>query len=784
ETAEEQEPQPYAVAPAAAAELIADLEPGRDGFIFEDISGVLSLGDRAVFALREPSSGQELWVSDGTSAGTALLRDFCPGPCSSEPVPLGVIGNTAVFLTGSEGTFDLPRGHILRTDGTKPGTRIVTSEGPFACAGGVQSGVLGDAILFAGYTPESGCKLWRTDGSEAGTRQVSDVGVSYLAAAGGRVFFTSGSGLWRSDGAAAGTVLVRSFPGFLSRLVPAGSDVLFLHYGQGFGELWRSDGTEPGTVRIAAFNSASAFGNSATLEAAQLGNRVFFRADRKIWTASAPSWQAEALPGPRVQDVSPVTEFGGRILFVGSGASEGELWSTDGTGPGTHKLATVCKFECSVWPGRIVPLLGQAFFLAGYSDEFALWRTDGTPEGTVPLAAQRRDINYRDLLAARIGDRIVFAGTDWQLGPEIWVSDGTEAGTGPLTILGSTNSSFPTGFVALGDRAAFHTQEGNFRHLWISGGTAASTVRLAERIEPRDDHEAGVQAGELLFFEKYDGKGNSPLWRTDGTQAGTFRIGPEDVTVTDLAAFGSKVAAVLFPSQGPSSLWESDGTPAGTRKLFDHPTHPHFLTGLGTEIWFVADTAGPTRLYRFVGTPAGPQAVTGQDLNFAYRPLLARLGAQTFFTHIDTGLWRTDGTPAGTVRILELPSATADVLFLDLKEHLGSLYVLRRDGLWKSDGTAAGSGLLRTFTSNPGATPSLTPLGAHLYFAADDGEHGLELWRTDGITTELVTDLVPGWRSSNPQNLEAAGGRLFFTAGTEEHGREIWETDGTEEGTH
>ena len=783
---------------APAAELIADLEPGQDGIIFEDIPSVLSLGDRAVFTLLEPSSGMELWVSDGTSAGTELLRDFCPGSCWSNPLPLGVIGKTALFLAGTEGVNDLPKGHLLRTDGTRPGTRVVTSEGPSACDSEVGSAVLGDAILFPGSIDASSCTLWRTDGTEAGTRPVAGVGPSLLTAAGGRAFFRAwkpdtGEGLWRSDGTAAGTTLVRSFPGGLVGFVAAGSDLLFLHLTESSSELWQSDGTEAGTIRIAVFADPQAF-YANILRAARLGSQVIFAArdgfnGEKIWTTSGPAWQARPLsdcPGgcPRVAERTAVAEFGGRILFVATNSSFGaDLWSTDGTGPGTHKVATVCDRLCSIWPQRIVPMLGQAFFLAGTDTGFSLWRTDGTTAGTVRLAGQRRDYANRDLRAAQAGNRIVFAGLDWNLGPEIWASDGTPEGTGPLTVLGATNSSLPTGFVALGDRVAFYTWDGHDRPLWVSGGTAASTIRLAE-IQPLGK-TSGIQAGGLLFFSSSD----LELWRTDGSPSGTFKLPLGGGTVSDIVPFGAK-AAVLVYDQGADSLWGSNGTPAGTGKLLDLPpglSNVRHLTGLGAEVWFVGDGGGTGRLYRSDGTVTGTRPVTGSEhgLNFYYRPVLARLGAQTFFALAGNGLWRTDGTfVSSTARILEVPSSGDSEPVLDLVEHQGSLYLLGREGLWKSDGTAAGTVLLRAFHPNRAGTPSLTRLGAHLYFTADDGEHGLELWRTDGTTTVLVSDLVPGERSSNPRDLEAAGARLFFSAGTEEHGRELWESDGTEDGTN
>src|SRR5206468_441715 len=75
-------------------------------------------------------------------------------------------------------------------------------------------------------------------------------------------------------------------------------------------------------------------------------------------------------------------------------------------------------------------------------------------------------------------------------------------------------------------------------------------------------------------------------------------------------------------------------------------------------------------------------------------------------------------------------------------------------------------------------------LGNKVVFPADDGEHGVELWVTDGTTggTTLLSDLSPGLNSSTPTDLLVVGAKLFFKADDGVHGRELWVTDGTPAG--
>ena len=104
--------------------------------------------------------------------------------------------------------------------------------------------------------------------------------------------------------------------------------------------------------------------------------------------------------------------------------------------------------------------------------------------------------------------------------------------------------------------------------------------------------------------------------------------------------------------------------------------------------------------------------------------------------------------------------------------------------LWTSDGTEAGTVLVKDIRPGGyGSDPAyLTGVGDTLFFTARDGTHGPELWKSDGTEagTVLVKDIHPGVRRrQQPSYLTGVGGTLFFSADDGTRGSELWTSDGT-----
>ena len=135
---------------------------------------------------------------------------------------------------------------------------------------------------------------------------------------------------------------------------------------------------------------------------------------------------------------------------------------------------------------------------------------------------------------------------------------------------------------------------------------------------------------------------------------------------------------------------------------------------------------------------------------------LASVKGRLFFYAVDSrqggGLWKSDGTEAGTVMVKKIPAP----LYPSIMDQIGAEFIV----------TAGGT----------------------LYFNADDGAHGWELWKSDGTEagTGMVKDINPNG-NSHPFSLTAMGETVYFFA-TEDVSlfdtkHNLWKSDGTESGT-
>jgi ELWxxDGT repeat protein len=426
------------------------------------------VGKTLFFSAGDEVHGEELWKTDGTAAGTVLVKDIRPGPADSIPIELEAVGNLLYFLGPRlDTTYGLA---LWRSDGTTAGTRKVAE--PILRPSGAQFWdhqlTEFNGLLFFWAEDATGIEsLWRSDGTPEGTFPLLRLfggGHRPFAESGGALYFagvdpddpTDQGTLWKTDGTAAGTVPVRrinSGPDAgqidvanISWLTDVGG-TLFFGASDGVAGLepWKSNGTSAGTALVADLAPGVAYSSPSMITA--LGNRAIF------WAYSDPPelklpWRLWASDGATTTDLggrsydrfASVFTHGTGTYFTGIGQGAGaELWRTNGTAPGTHLFRDINPGPADSGPAGFASLGNLMFFGAvdgrGGAEP---WVSEGTALGTIRAGDVRPgpDGSYPRELTA-VGKTLFFRADDGSTGDELWkawdpaVSDGT---TGSPTV--------------------------------------------------------------------------------------------------------------------------------------------------------------------------------------------------------------------------------------------------------------------------------------------------------------------------------------------------------------
>jgi ELWxxDGT repeat protein len=611
------------------------------------------------------------------------------------------------------------------------------------------------------------------------------------------------------------------------RLICADGTLFFLGTGLSTtsAELWKSDGTPAGTVMLRSVGPQGwpAIGNNVL---AVVGSRVFlntFRNPLPLWTSDGTPEGIQPLSnvGSQAGTLAPtlMMPIGDKLTFTITQWNTGtQLWASDGTQAGTQPIARISNTSNS--PFSSLPL-GDTLLV---SQGPAVYKSDGTAQGTVLLKSNVRLFSPWPSLrgqGARLPNgRMVFAGEQSTLSKYLWVSDGTAAGTTLLQPLQGQFLQEPTAFMSVGDRVLFWANDGvHGMEPWVTDGTPAGT-RMVRDIY-RADSSGPRQLTDVdgtLFFTAHDDAYRRELWKTDGTAEGTVlvkELGPNSWNEpTQLTRVGSSL--FFYNEVNSFELWKSDGTEAGTVRVHDFRnrtgTYATRLAVVGSTVFLNPHDTGTGReLWKSDGTPEGTVLVKDIRPGTASSELdkMTVVGERLFFIayELDHGyeLWKSDGTTEGTVLVKDVNPGIGSSMkpndFREMRAVGGTLFFTANDGvhgseLWKTDGTAEGTVLVKDL--RPGSAGSnlhdLAEVEGVLFFTAEDGVHGRELWKSDGTAegTVLVKDLVPGAGSPFPvaspnlirsQLLYGLGGALYFTANDGVHGTEPWKSDGTAEGT-
>ena len=527
--------------------------------------------------------GRELWRTDGTQSGTELVLDINPQfftpnaflpsyiePVSSDPKHL-IASQGKLYFQAEDASYGT---ELWCSDGTPAGTYMVrniahTTPSPFF--------KFGSNLFFPASTLSAGDELWKLPNGSQQAHQLLDINLGpedstpdKFSLFGSEMFFSASDAdsiftgapnqsLWKSDGTTIGTIKLKTLDKFNDFFwnngmepVGSGSDLLFLAQEGYDRELWITDRTPTGTLQLVDINAGD-FTESRPMNPVGLGTKVVFSAEDI--TAGHEPWVTDgtALGTVRLADIRPgsgdsnpvgLTEINGNVYFFAYDPASGtDLWKTDGTPAGTSLFYDINPGSGASYVSTI-PEDGPVFnhfqgewYFAAYQDATGdeLWKTDGTLVGTGLVADIDTSGPFQGSHPRRftpVGTSLYFVADNAVGNLELWVTDGTGPGTSLVKDIrprhptgGYSQSSNPLLLTPINGRlffTAFNDPIG--REPWISDGTELGTVMLGDLFtgEKSSDISQTTVIGNQLFFVADDQIHGRELWVTDGTIAGTY----------------------------------------------------------------------------------------------------------------------------------------------------------------------------------------------------------------------------------------------------------------------
>jgi ELWxxDGT repeat protein len=413
-----------------------------------------------------------------------------------------------------------------------------------------------------------------------------------------------------------------------------------------------------------------------------------------------------------------------------------------------HLLTTTAQLVADINPGAadsdptsLTDVSGQLFFNADHAQTgVELWTSNGSELGTrltkeiVPGDNSWLEASNEFLT---VGEKLYFTGS---LDDNLWVSDGTEAGT-----ISKLNYR-PGGDDNVGSKYVI----GDYFYFGVTGPGEFSSNLARVKLSTGEVNVLGSKTGVIVAVlnnELIAVTGSDTLLKLDkDTRETTLikQINPDvgnGDPIRQLTVIDDKLFFWADNGVNGYELWTSDGTTVGTRMIKD----------------------------------INPGANDSFNNNyFGFKPVNGKVYFQANDGTHGEELWVTEGTAATThlVKDINLGIANSDPYGVEFN---GSFYFGANNGvnksLWKTDGTSASTEIIKSFTN---VFPDVI-YNNKLYLSADDGIKGVELWSTDGTSagTILVADINPGANSSNPAGTATSIG-LFFSADDGVHGRELW----------
>lgn len=219
------------------------------------------------FAGSDSENGNELWRTDGTEAGTVLIKDIATGTSSGVNLNLdeSIVFNDIVYFVARDNSDN--GWELWRSDGSETGTYMVkniSTSGSFKDSEPTNFTIYNNKLYFFAKNrgTNSGTHklydLWETDGTENGTVKIKNIGAEIangdyfdgdVIQFNNLMYFKGGGKLWKSDGTESGTIAITDATTryrIPDKLVVYNSEIYYVHNNN----LWKTDGTTANITKI------------------------------------------------------------------------------------------------------------------------------------------------------------------------------------------------------------------------------------------------------------------------------------------------------------------------------------------------------------------------------------------------------------------------------------------------------------------------------------------------------------------------------------------------------
>jgi len=772
-----------------------------------------------LFTANAPGTGKELYVSDGTEAGTQLLYDFSPGSGNSSFTHAVEHGKYTFFLVYADGND----ASIWYTDGTTAGTKkYYQSKYNYE----IDLGTFNNYLFYQDQSADNSYDVRRVDSSLNHDTLVASHSHGYQYAKSNFVstdnylFYGFNDQMYRVDKTFA------SPEKYFERSATGAGDIAYL-YAHKNTVIWYMRTTGLKTTVYAGKEAIGSHKEVETLynyiyfrDHAATGNYFYYctpqlhRLNVNTLTQEEVGSTSEPYVGQSVNDLAL---FNGQIYFSGITSGDFELWKTGNSNATTVKVKDIAS-DTSSHPQDFY-IMGNTMFFSAYTREAGreLWQTDGSAAKTTlvtDLVAGARS-SYMGNHGTIFKNKLYTSAHTDSFGVELWQTDGTAKNTQMVSNINTTidyGDQRVSTFMKAGDYLYLMANDSTHNvELWRTDGTHDGTIFLDD-LNP--DRLPGAMGEYVEFKGKLYGTAVSfldgvELYRSAGTPASSFFVTPSDLfnssAPRDYAILGHQLYYVA--SEGflsGSTLFISDGSKDGTKPLNKGKGKSYKdvsnLAKVGDKLFFSAEINSTGR-EPFIsdGSFKGTTQISDISSTGSSEPnFFCGNDTMVFFSAMDDngayGIYQTnpsDADPEANLAIEFKTSGLADDFEPDtLFMHEGNLFFSAFDDKYgKKFFRYQPSSQAVNIVSHPTETirdPSnFVQLGDKILFTARSGNFGEELIVTDGSmdSTYMLKDINANYRSAEIDHLTLYNGLLFFKATSVDHGSELWMSDGTKNGT-